>query len=112
MRYRGFILDETVASSSSAPSLALLRTGGLRTPTDELAAVDSVATGLETSSLSAVVRPVWETRRITNRASLLRLSTNGGRVTTAGSVGGKHEVSHAHAKVAKQRKTEGGGRFW
>jgi hypothetical protein len=100
-------LDETVASSSSAPSLALLRTGGLRTPTDELAAVDSVAIGLETSSLSAGVRPVWETRRITNGGSLLRLSTNGGQVTTAGSVGGKHEVSHAHAKVAKQRKAEG-----
>lgn len=86
--------NETVASSSSAP-------------TNELAAVDSVATGLETSSLPAVVRPVWETRRTTNGGSLLRLSTNGGQATTAGSVGGRHEVSYAHAKVAKQRKAQG-----
>jgi hypothetical protein len=86
--------NETGASSFSAP-------------TDELAAMDSVATGLETSSLSPVVRPVWETRRITNGGSLLRLSTNGGQATTAGSIGGKHEVSYAHAKVAKQRKALG-----
>lgn len=86
--------NETGASSFSAP-------------TDELAALDSIAPGLETSSLPAVVRPVWGTRGITNGGSLLRLSTNGSQATTAGSVGGKHEVSYAHAKVAKQRKALG-----